>query len=216
MHQGGSHREPCTQSQPLAVHLDGSPGCSPGPDPLLLIPASAARTLPDAEPAAADREEPQCVSHPPPPTPFCAVAAAAAAGRPPAPLPDAELAAADPEELRYAVGVLEEEMRGMNVDLGALEAYRAKAAEYGERVGELEAATAQRDEVRWGGWGGPRRVRQGLWGCFWAGEGTEFGEREAELGAVTAQRDDVSEGCVGGHRVVRGQSIGSRWRSWMR
>ena len=51
------------------------------------------------------------------------------------------------DELRYKVAVLEEEMQRMSINLEAIEAYRVKDAEYGERVKDLDAATAQRDAV---------------------------------------------------------------------
>lgn len=59
--------------------------------------------------------------------------------------------------LQYKITMLDDEMQRMNINLEAIEAYRQKDADYGERVRELEAATAERDAVR--GWaGGPRRV----------------------------------------------------------
>ena len=42
---------------------------------------------------------------------------------------------------------MEEELSRMNPDMGAIEAYRKKDADYCTRVQELEAATAERDEV---------------------------------------------------------------------
>jgi len=45
------------------------------------------------------------------------------------------------------VTVLEEELGRMSPDMGAIEAYRKKDADYCARVQELEAATAERDEV---------------------------------------------------------------------
>ena len=44
--------------------------------------------------------------------------------------------------------VLEEEMARMNINLEAIDAWRAADTEYATRVGELEAATAERDGVR--------------------------------------------------------------------
>lgn len=67
---------------------------------------------------------------------------------PPAMMTDEELAEQSTQELQYRVTVLEEEMQRMNIDLGALEAWRAKDAEYVGRVSELESATAERDAVR--------------------------------------------------------------------
>ena len=43
--------------------------------------------------------------------------------------------------------MLEEELGRMSPDMGAIEAYRKKDADYCTRVQELETATAQRDEV---------------------------------------------------------------------
>ena len=43
--------------------------------------------------------------------------------------------------------VLEEELARMSPDLGAIEAYRKKEADYKNRAQELESATGQRDEV---------------------------------------------------------------------
>ena len=43
--------------------------------------------------------------------------------------------------------MLEEELKAMSPDMGAIEAYARKDAEYTTRVAELDAATAQRDEV---------------------------------------------------------------------
>ncbi|KFM26520.1 Structural maintenance of chromosomes protein 4 [Auxenochlorella protothecoides] len=66
---------------------------------------------------------------------------------PAAPTPE-ELAAASTEDLQYRTTLLREEMERMSIDLTAIEAWRAKDAEYGVRAAELESATAQRDEVR--------------------------------------------------------------------
>ena len=43
--------------------------------------------------------------------------------------------------------MLEEELKAMHPDMGAIEAYARKDTEYATRVSELDAATAQRDEV---------------------------------------------------------------------
>ena len=43
--------------------------------------------------------------------------------------------------------MLEEELKAMNPDMGAIEAYARKDAEYTARVADLEAATAERDQV---------------------------------------------------------------------
>ena len=44
--------------------------------------------------------------------------------------------------------MLEEELKAMNPDMGAIEAYARKDADYIARVAELDTATAQRDEVQ--------------------------------------------------------------------
>lgn len=59
---------------------------------------------------------------------------------------------AEAKEHVYLATVLEEQMGAMNVNLGTIEAYRAKEAEYQGRLRELEEATAQRDEVCQGWW----------------------------------------------------------------
>ena len=71
-------------------------------------------------------------------------------------LGEEELAAQDPKEVQYRITLLEEEMQAMEVDLEAIQKYRAKDGEYAERARELEGATAERDEVRrvWVGCGG--------------------------------------------------------------
>lgn len=43
--------------------------------------------------------------------------------------------------------MLEEELGRMNPDMGAISAFQAKEAEYAKRVSDLEAATAERDNV---------------------------------------------------------------------
>ena len=45
--------------------------------------------------------------------------------------------------------MLEEELGRMNPDMTAIAAFQAKEAEYAQRVGDLEAATAERDNVSW-------------------------------------------------------------------
>ena len=45
------------------------------------------------------------------------------------------------------VTVIEEELARMRPDMGAIEAYRKKEADYSARVKELEAATSERDEA---------------------------------------------------------------------
>lgn len=70
------------------------------------------------------------------------------AGAPHPPLSDDELSGRDPSELQYRVTILEAEMGAMDADLEAIEKFKAADGEYGHRAGELEAATAARDEVR--------------------------------------------------------------------
>ena len=48
------------------------------------------------------------------------------------------------------VAMLEEELGRMNLDLTAIAAFQAKEAEYAQRVSDLEAATAERDNVSCG------------------------------------------------------------------
>ncbi|KAI3438320.1 hypothetical protein D9Q98_000754 [Chlorella vulgaris] len=69
-------------------------------------------------------------------------------GAPHPPLSDDELSGRDPSELQYRVTILEAEMGAMDADLEAIEKFKAADGEYGHRAGELEAATAARDEVR--------------------------------------------------------------------
>jgi hypothetical protein len=45
--------------------------------------------------------------------------------------------------------VIEAELEKMSPDLDAIEAWRAKAAEYESRAAQLDAATRERDEVLW-------------------------------------------------------------------
>ncbi len=45
--------------------------------------------------------------------------------------------------------MLEEELGRMNPDMTAIAAFQAKEAEYAQRVSDLEAATAERDNVSW-------------------------------------------------------------------
>ncbi|PSC72157.1 structural maintenance of chromosomes 4 [Micractinium conductrix] len=71
-------------------------------------------------------------------------------GAAPAPLtPDQLEAPANQEkEVQYRITMLEEELSRMDVDLEAIEKWRQKDAEYAERTKDLQAATAERDEVR--------------------------------------------------------------------
>ena len=48
------------------------------------------------------------------------------------------------------VAMLEEELGRMNPDMTAIAAFQAKEAEYAQRVSDLEAATAERDNVSCG------------------------------------------------------------------
>jgi hypothetical protein len=48
--------------------------------------------------------------------------------------------------------VYEADLEKMSVDLGAIEEYKKRKADYEARAAELDAVTAQRDEV--GGWVG--------------------------------------------------------------
>jgi len=49
----------------------------------------------------------------------------------------------------HRVAMLEEELGRMNPDMTAIAAFQAKEAEYAQRVSDLEAATAERDNVSW-------------------------------------------------------------------
>ncbi|GAB4818756.1 hypothetical protein N2152v2_005802 [Parachlorella kessleri] len=79
-------------------------------------------------------------------------------GEPPAPIPPDQLEQmgekeeqelqASPLTERYTITMLDGEMQRMNINLDAIELYRRKDADYGERVKELEAATSERDTVR--------------------------------------------------------------------
>ena len=44
--------------------------------------------------------------------------------------------------------MLEEELGRMNPDMSAIAAFQAKEAEYAQRLADLQAATAERDNVR--------------------------------------------------------------------
>ncbi|EFN54921.1 hypothetical protein CHLNCDRAFT_134635 [Chlorella variabilis] len=69
-------------------------------------------------------------------------------GAEPAPLDEVALGMVDPKDVQYRITILEEEMGVMEVDLEAIAKWRAADAEYSNRARELEAATAERDEVR--------------------------------------------------------------------
>lgn len=66
----------------------------------------------------------------------------------PGALEEEELVALNVQQLEYRVAMLEEELGRMNPDMGAISAFQAKEAEYAKRVSDLEAATAERDNVR--------------------------------------------------------------------
>lgn len=51
--------------------------------------------------------------------------------------------------------ILEEDLARMSPDMGAIEAYRQKEADYNSRVDQLEAATAERDGVSHGSFSKP-------------------------------------------------------------
>jgi structural maintenance of chromosome 4 len=66
----------------------------------------------------------------------------------PTPMTEDELQKASAQELQYRVSVLEEEMARMNINLEAIEAWRAADTEYAQRITELEATSQERDAVR--------------------------------------------------------------------
>ena len=66
--------------------------------------------------------------------------------KPPLKKPE-QLAALDIQELEYRIAMLEEEVRVMNPDMGAIESYRRKEAEHVQRISELDSLTAERDKV---------------------------------------------------------------------
>ncbi|KAL0027544.1 hypothetical protein WJX77_009918 [Trebouxia sp. C0004] len=63
-------------------------------------------------------------------------------------LEEEELLQLNVQQLEYRVAMLEEELGRMNPDMTAIAAFQAKEAEYAQRVSDLEAATAERDNVR--------------------------------------------------------------------
>ena len=65
----------------------------------------------------------------------------------PPPLTAEQLASQDSKDLDYRITMLEEELRVTSPDMGAIEAYRLKEAEHAQRIAELEALTAERDQV---------------------------------------------------------------------
>ena len=69
------------------------------------------------------------------------------AGEMPASKTPEELAGQGIQELEYKIALLESELKIMNPDMGAMEAYRLKDAEHTQRLAELEALTAERDQV---------------------------------------------------------------------
>ena len=58
-----------------------------------------------------------------------------------------QLAGFDIEKLHQGCAKLEEELRIMQPDMGAIEDYRLKDAEHTQRLAELEVLTAERDQV---------------------------------------------------------------------
>ena len=98
----------------------------------------------------------------------CAAGAAAPAHQL---LSEEELAAQDEAEVHYRITLLEEEMGAMEVDLEAIAKYCAKDGEYAERARDLEAATALRDEVRWGGFSGGCEAASAGWREWGEGDG---------------------------------------------
>ena len=73
--------------------------------------------------------------------------------------------------MHYRITLLEEEMGAMEVDLEAIAKYCAKDGEYAERARDLEAATALRDEVRWGGFSGGCEAASAGWREWGEGDG---------------------------------------------
>ena len=65
----------------------------------------------------------------------------------PEPKSPKQLADQDIQQLEYRIAMLEEELRVMSPDMGSIEAYRLKDAEHTQRLTELEALTAERDQV---------------------------------------------------------------------
>lgn len=66
----------------------------------------------------------------------------------PLPLSAADLAVQDPKDINYRITLLNEEMQAMEVDLEAIDKYRAADDEYAVRAQELAAITTERNEVR--------------------------------------------------------------------
>ena len=60
----------------------------------------------------------------------------------------AELEELDPEQLEYEIVTLEERIKSLKPDLGAIREYFKKEEEYLSRVAELDAMTEKRDAVR--------------------------------------------------------------------
>ena len=75
--------------------------------------------------------------------------------RPASKTPEELLAGQGIQELEYKITLLESELQIMNPDMGAMEAYRLKDAEHTQRLADLEALTAERDQVLscWDVWG---------------------------------------------------------------
>ncbi|KAK9798137.1 hypothetical protein WJX73_006477 [Symbiochloris irregularis] len=76
------------------------------------------------------------------------LAAVSPAGTVVEPKTDEQLEEHTISDLRDRVCVLEEELKAMDPDMGAIEAAARKDAEYATRLAELDAASAERDQVR--------------------------------------------------------------------
>ncbi|KAK3270880.1 hypothetical protein CYMTET_20742 [Cymbomonas tetramitiformis] len=70
------------------------------------------------------------------------------AGELPALLSEEELATVNQEDAHIKVSVLEQQLKDMNPDHGAIAEYKKKEAEYQQRHGEVDGITQERDEVR--------------------------------------------------------------------
>ncbi len=62
-------------------------------------------------------------------------------------LTEEQLAEGDPNECFTQVAYLEEQLRTMAPDLGAIEEYKRKEEEYGSKHDEMKAVTEERDAV---------------------------------------------------------------------
>lgn len=59
-----------------------------------------------------------------------------------------ELVDMDKEKLKAEIVILEEKLQNVNVELGVLQEYKRRVAEYNERSGDLNTAVAERDAVK--------------------------------------------------------------------